>query len=199
MRHASFRNLHLRTHGQSMIETALLLPIMLLLAFNAINFGYFFFVALNLAAAPRTGVQYSIIGFSTPAQLTIPVAGPASNVASVSHLTYQDVTGVLSRASSARVVVCSKQLGLDVQKRALCCQTTSSGGACGSTGGAAGHDPEYDAANNFSPFIRHQVDIYYQIIPIIPSFSIPTPAGHIPLTLVPNTTFHRQVTMRAMD
>jgi hypothetical protein len=182
-----------------MIETALLMPIMLFIAFNAINFGYFFFVALNLAAAPRTGAQYSILGFSTPGQLTIPPAGPASNITSVSYLTYQDITGVLAGASSARVVVCSKQLGLDGQKRALCCQATSSGGACTSSGSTAGHDPEYDAVNNTSPFIRHQVDIYYQITPIIPSFSIPTPAGQIPLTLVPNTTFHRQVTMRAMD
>ena len=64
--------------GQSMIETALLLPILLLIAFNAINFGYFFFVVLNLSSAPRSGVQYSILGFATPGQFSLPPAGPAT-------------------------------------------------------------------------------------------------------------------------
>ena len=35
----SLRLLHFRECGQSLIETALVLPILLLLAFNAINFG----------------------------------------------------------------------------------------------------------------------------------------------------------------
>src|SRR5207244_13548584 len=42
--------------AQSMTETALLLPILLVLALNTINFGYFFFVAVNLALAPRQGL-----------------------------------------------------------------------------------------------------------------------------------------------
>ena len=76
MRDASIRRFHSRTQGQSLIETALLLPILLLLAFNAINFGYFFFVAVNLAAAPRTGVQLSIIGEATPVNIPLSPAGP---------------------------------------------------------------------------------------------------------------------------
>jgi Flp pilus assembly protein TadG len=67
-----------------MIETALLLPILLLLAFNAINFGHFFFVCVNLAAAPRTGVQYSVLGEATPVNIPYPPAGPASSHVSVS-------------------------------------------------------------------------------------------------------------------
>lgn len=199
MRRASFRNLHRRTQGQSIMETALLLPIMLLIAFNAINFGYFFFVALNLAAAPRSGVQYSILGFATPKQLELPDPGPADTMTSVSYLTYQDVAGVLVGYPNARVQVCGSQLGLDAQQRAKCCQTASSSSACAANSNVAGHDPEYDSTANTTRFVRNQVDIFYDVVPIIPAFELPTPAGPISLTLVPNLTFHRQVSMRAME
>ncbi len=61
--------------GQALIETALMLPLILLLVLNCVNFGYFFIVALNLTVAPRSGVEYSILGFQTPASLSLPVAG----------------------------------------------------------------------------------------------------------------------------
>jgi hypothetical protein len=182
-----------------MIETALLLPILLLIAFNAINFGYFFFVAVNLAAAPRSGVQYSIMGYANPGQFETPQPGPASSLTSVSHLTYQDITGVLVGASSARVQVCSMMNGLDAQMRARCCETANSGAVCTSNGATAAHDPEYNPVTNSTRFLRQQVDVYYQVTPIIPSFTLPTPAGPIPLTLLPNLTVHRQVTMRLMN
>lgn len=199
MKRASFRRLHRRTQGQSMIETALLLPILLLIAFNAINFGYFFFVAVNLAAAPRTGVQWSIIGPSTPGGFQWAAPGPSGTVTSVSYLTYQDIAGVLVGYSTARVQVCSRAIGIDVATRkARCCETTSSSSPCTLNGVLADHDPEYIDVTNPGPFIRHQVDVYYQITPIIPSFELPTPAGPIPLTLLPTSTIHRQVTMRNM-
>ena len=111
--------------GQSLIETALVLPLLLLMAFNAINFGYFFFAAINLAAAPRNAVVYSVQGFATPGQLVLPKAGPAcaggtSTDKSVSTLTYNDITGVLPTSSGApcpnvaRVQVCSESVGLTI-------------------------------------------------------------------------------------
>ena len=188
-----------RTQGQSMIETALLLPILLLIAFNAINFGYFFFVALNVAAAPRSGVQYSILGFATPAELKVPDPGPAGTLTTVSHLTYQDMTGVLTGAATSRVQVCSVLNGLDGQFRAKCCETASSTSACSLNTNVAGNDPEYTPSPPSSRFIRHQVDVYYALTPIIPSFRLQTPAGSIPLTVMPNLTVHRQVSMRLMN
>jgi hypothetical protein len=197
MRHASFRSLRYRTQGQSMIETALLLPIMLLIAFNAINFGYFFFVAVNLAAAPRSGVQYSILGPSTPMQLAYADAGPASAITSVAHLSYQDITGVLIGASTARVRVCSIRLG-DTNGETHCCETTSSTGPCAPIGSRAPADPEVLPGTGFRPFRLNRVEVFYQVTPIIPAFELPTPAGPISLTLIPNPTFRRQVSMRAM-
>lgn len=190
MRRASIRNFHLRTQGQSMIETALLMPILLLIAFNAVNFGYFFFVAVNLAAAPRIGVQYSILGEQTPLNTELPPAGPTGSLVSVSYLTYRDMQGVLTGSSNARIQVCSKALGMNgtgTAMKANCAQYGS-----GSETYTPAADPEAPA------FILNRVDVVYELQPIIPAFELPTPAGPIPLTIMPNLRFHRQVSMRAM-
>jgi hypothetical protein len=173
-----------------MIETALLLPVLLLLAFNAINFGYFFFAAINLAVAPRVGVQWSIIGEATPVNIPLPPVGPSSSQISVSYLTYQDMQGVLSGSANARVQVCSRTLGTTgtgTSTKANCVQFGP---------GSETYTPEADPEG--PNFTLHRVDVVYQVVPIIPAFQIPTPAGPIPLTLVPNLRFHRQVSMRAM-
>src|SRR5512135_3174947 len=100
-----------REGGQSLVETALVLPLFLLITFNAVNFGYFFFVAVNLASSPREGVTYSIQGFATPSQLTLPNAEPSTTTSSVSWLTYQDMAA-LHLSANAQVQVCTKLLGL---------------------------------------------------------------------------------------
>jgi Flp pilus assembly protein TadG len=41
------------TEGQTVIEAAVLLPLMVTLVFNAINVGYYFWASLNLTTAPR--------------------------------------------------------------------------------------------------------------------------------------------------
>ena len=101
-----------REKGQSLLETALLMPLVLLLVLNVINFGYFYVVALNLAASPRSGVLYSIMGFSTPQSLAYPKAGPPSTANTISHLSQQDLTGAINNPTGASLQVCSIVLGL---------------------------------------------------------------------------------------
>lgn len=205
MRHATFRALHRRTQGQSILETALLMPVMLLIAFNAINFGYFFFVAVNLAAAPRAGAQYSILGFATPGgpggPPDIPPAGPSgsgcpTSVAStdpyVCSLVYQDIAGVLANSSTATVRVCSSKAGTPTgtgSSKISACQTFGGG----TISGLPSPDPEAPL------FLLARVDVMYTVYPIIPSFQLPTPAGPIALTVVPNLAFRRQISMREMQ
>jgi hypothetical protein len=171
--------------GQSLLETALVLPLLLLLALNAINFGYFFFVAVNLAAAPRAGVQYSIQGFSTPQQFQLPSAGPSTSVTSISFLTYADMTGVLPASSNTPVQVCTKLLGLNnpgtASQTANCAQYGTA-----TTFPTPAPDPESPS------FVLHRVDVKYTVQPLIPG-------GVFGITLLPSLTFHRQVSMRAMD
>ncbi len=186
--------------GQSMIETALLLPILLLLAFNAINFGYFFFVAVNLAGAPRSGVQYSILGFSTPDALSIPPAGPSGSACPsaladsspyVCTLTYHDMAGVLYNYSAATVRVCNSTLGTSGTGTGKVANCATYGSGTVPTGPAP--DPEAPL------FTLSRVDVVYNLTPIIPAFELPTPAGPISLTLIPGLTMRRQVSMREMN
>src|SRR5947208_6606552 len=116
------------SRGQSLVETALVMPLLLLVVLNAINFGYYYLVALNLSAAPRSGVLYSIVGFSTPGTLTLPPAGPSGTNTSVSYLTYQDMTGALSNPTGASVQVCSETVGVAAAGTPSC----TCYGTCGS-------------------------------------------------------------------
>lgn len=179
--------------GQNLVEVALITPFLLLLALNAINFGYYFYVALNITAAPRHAVEYAIQGNSTPAALQYPVAGPASGLLSISSLAYADIQNSLPSFGSATVQVCSVTVGALVNpgkttQAAQCCATTSSTGTCtvgGGTLSSAPSDPE-------SPyFVLHRVDVTYTLTPLIP--------GRVfGITLLPSFNFHQQVSMRAM-
>lgn len=168
-----------------------MLPVLLLLAFNAINFGYFFFVAVNLASAPRSGVQYAILGASTPQSLDYPPPGPPGTSSTISFITYEDMRGVLKSSYSATVQVCSTKVGPPVGTGS---STTT---ACviypsGSPSYTPAPDPE-------APLFRlARVDVVYTLTPIIPSFVLPTPAGPISLALLPSLNMHRQVSMREM-
>jgi hypothetical protein len=185
-----------QTQGQSMIETALLLPILLLIAFNAINFGYFFYVAVNMAAAPRNGVQYEIVGPSTPASPTLPPVGPAGGPCPtatgsyVCTLVFHDMSFLSNFASVGGVQVCSSTLG-----------TSGSGSAQKTNCNQYGGSPVYTAASDPEAplFTLGRVDVTYTLTPILPAFQLPTPAGPIRLVLIPSLTMHRQVSMREMN
>jgi len=189
--------------GQSMVETALILPLLLMVIFNAVNFGYFFLVALNLAAAPRSGALYSIQGFSSPGALGLPAASPASVRTTVSYLTYQDMTGALRSPSNATVQVCTKSLGVNnplTANQTAKCVTCTNASACS---GAGTGNPAPAADPEAPYFVLNRVDVTYTFTPLIPG----TPFG---LTLLPasicssgggtiSCTFHRQISMRALD
>jgi len=47
--------------GQALIETVLLVPLLLAIILNAVNFGYFFLMALNITSSARSSALYSIM------------------------------------------------------------------------------------------------------------------------------------------
>ena len=196
--------------GQSLIETALAIPFLLLIALNAINFAYYFFVAINLAAAPRNAVEYSVQGFATPGQLTIPqegsACGPATKgdttyVTSVSTLAYDDIIKVLPGPASPCPNIGSVQ---------VCNSQTAGGGGTSGSGSslvtqctAYGPSTTYFPATQNNPtadpeapnFVLDRVDVVYTVKPLIGG----TIFGVTQFGLVPNFTFHRQVSMREMN
>lgn len=183
--------------GQNLIEVALITPFLLFLALNAVNFGYYFFVALNLAAAPRHAVEYSIQGFDTPTSATVPAAGPPTDTSTISSLAYADIQNSLPSFGSAQVQVCSRRSGTGIlanpgtsTQTTPCCTTSSnSSTSCSSgtlaTGTAPASDPESPA------FVLNRVDIVYTVTPLV--------SGNVfGITLLPSFNFHQQVSMREM-
>jgi Flp pilus assembly protein TadG len=199
--------------GQSLVETVLMLPLLLLLLLNAVNFGYFFFVVLNLTAAPRNGVEYAIMGAATPSAIVQPQSGPPTSIVSASYLSYQDMTGAVANPTGATIQVCtamnvSSNTGLNnpgtLTETAKCVVCT--GSSCGTpgTGTWAPHsDPENNSSNTAPAFVLNRVDVQYQFIPLIPGtpFNIALLASPICTTTGGDVrcTFHRFSEMRAMN
>jgi Flp pilus assembly protein TadG len=190
-----------RETGQSLVETVLMLPLLLLVLLNAVNFGYFYLVALNLTSATRSGALYGIMGSSTPAGTALPPAAGASTL-TASYLTYQDITGAISAPGNATIQVCSAGLGVSGtgSGQTAKCETCTSSASCGTTPGAGTPAPDSDP--EAPKFVLNRVDVTYTFIPLIPG----TPFG---LALLPlsacsvsngsvTCAFHRQVSMRAM-
>src|SRR5713226_8833106 len=95
--------------GQSLLETAIAMPLLLGLAFNIINWGYLWFMVLALSAAPRMGAQYATQG----GQALTTVSAPGATA--VSNLVYDNLTNAISGAttSNAAVRVCTSAKGVD--------------------------------------------------------------------------------------
>lgn len=190
--------------GQALVETTLITWFVLLpLLLNAINFGYFFLMALNIAGSARTTGLYSITGGATPASIALPLAGPTTTTTSVSYLAYQDLTGaVYSPTTYAGVQICSPSVGI------LNAGTATQQSKCtpfGSVGSfpAADVDPEKSAGGTVPAFMLNRADVAY-------SFSPPIPASLFNLIVLASPacsssggtvtcTFYRHSEMRAMN
>jgi Flp pilus assembly protein TadG len=155
--------------GQALVETVLLIPLLLVIILNAVNFGYFFLMALNITSASRSSTIYSVMGNSTPAAIALPKAGPVGTTTTVSYLAIQDLTGAVnSPSTNAGVQVCSPSVGIlnpgtATQKSG--CTTFGSG-----TFPASEPDPEMNRDNTVPAFMLNRVDIAYQFTPPIPLF-----------------------------
>jgi len=184
--------------GQALIETALVLPLLLTIVLNAVNFAYFFLMALNITAASHTSGIYSIMGGATPAATILPLAGPQTTTTTVSYLAFQDLTGAVYSPSTTNtgVNVCSSTVGLSGSGSA----TTTN---CTSYGIGAGFPATADSDPEAPSFLLGRVDVAYQFNPPVPL----TPFNALVL-VAPNCassggtvtcTFYRHIVMREMQ
>ena len=174
------RHLRTQTSGQSLLEVALFLPLLVLLIGYAVDFGYCFMVAANLTSAARNATEYSILGYQSPGQLSLPAAGPITTTTSVAASVLGDLASLKDSSTTTSVQVCSKSLGMN-GKIPKC----SSYGATGNSYVPA-QDPEAPT------FVLHRVDVTYTI-------QLPIPMSFFKISFLPQMKFHRQVSMRAMD
>jgi TadE-like protein len=205
------------SRGQSLVETALMLPLLIMLVLNVINLGYFFLVVVNLTGAARTSVLYAIEGAATPAASPIPSSGgstsPGTNIGSVTYLVYQDLTGALWNPTGVSVQVCTQANGTNTTtgstQRANCQVCTSSGcGASGIGSPVPNADPEAispSCTSATSPacsnFLLHHVAITYSFNALIPGrlFNIPMQAFSGICNSSGSCTFTRSAEMRSMN
>jgi Flp pilus assembly protein TadG len=151
------------------VEFALVLPLLLLMIVNVVNFGGLFFAWITVSNSVRAGADYLIMGSAT-------VGGPASpSIASVQSLVTQDLV-YLPNSSGVQVRVCVKRDGT------VTCSSSPTTYA-GST--TLGDDPESSTL-----YVSAMVEVNYTYSPLIP-----VNWGFIPLT-TPPTSIHRTAMMR---
>ena len=167
--------------GQSLIELALILPLLVVLVAYAVDFGYFFIAAACITSSTRNATQYSVLGYEGPSQSVVPAAGPASTTNSVAAEAFGDLVGLVDSSTTATVQVCSKSLG-----------TTGSLANCSSYGSATPNSYTPAADPEAPHFVLQRVDVTYTVQP-------PVPMSFFSVSLLPTMCFHRQVSMRALD
>ena len=129
--------------GQALIEFALIIPLVFILAVNAANFGGFLFAWITVANAARDGAQYMVMSSASPGAPT------AATLAQVTTLVTADVASLMNR-SSVVVAICTHD------------NTTMTPAAC--TTLADPESPSYTLAT---------VDVTYTYQPFIPLFPFP--------------------------
>jgi len=193
-----------RDSGQALMETVLMMPLLLAVVLNAINFAFFFLMALNITSSARSSGTYSIMGGATPATIAMPPAGPVTTTTSVSYIAYQDLTGAVYTPSTANtgVQVCSPSVGVlnagTATQQSQCSQLGLS-----ETYPAADVDPELNSAGTVPAFLLNRVDVAYQFRPPIPLMPLniiilASPACSSSGGVV-TCLFYRHTEMRAMN
>jgi hypothetical protein len=167
------------SRAQSLIEAGLLLPLLLLITFNAANLGYVYYAYLNMAAASRHSAEYSIQGIQTVQGANLPTADQ------VKALLYEDLGSTsLPSAGSTPIRVC----------------TAASGFTSGGTSSQVPNCTNYGTGGSFTSLTPdpeaptmtlNRVDIQYQVTPLIDGAAFNL--------IVPTLTYHRYLYMRAMN
>lgn len=192
-----------RSRGQALLETALMMPVMLTVALNAVNLGYYFFVTVNLAAATRTGAEYSMVGPGSPGTTSYPSAN--TGTIPVTSLIYQDLTGAVWNPGNATVQVCSPSIlvsgagpsGTPVRANCVICTSSATcSSATATTGASATFVPDTDPE---ALFVLNRVDVKYSFPPLIPGspFNLVL-IGNLYNSGTGQYTFYRHIEMRAM-
>ena len=154
-----FRRFRRASTGQSLVEVAAFLPIVMLCAAYAVDFGYFFIICANLTSSARSAAEYSIQGYQSPGHSTLPSAGPTSSALSVSALALGDLTGVANSATKVTVLICSKSVG-----------TSGNATKCSSYGPTISGSPSTAVQTDHEAptFLLNRVDVIYTVEPPIP-------------------------------
>ena len=165
--------------GQSLIEFALGLPLLLLLIVNTVNFGGYFFATITVASAARGGSQYRVLGGAS-------IGAPAPpSAAQIFNIVTTDMSALLNSASLA-VRVCTQTLDASNNP------TTT----CDSVGTGSFTDPPSDTRPEGHLYALAWVDVQYTYQPYIGALNFPALGIY---TTLPPSTIRRQSVMRMLQ
>jgi Flp pilus assembly protein TadG len=170
--------------GAGLVEFALVLPLLLILIVNVVNFGGFFFDWITVENAARTGAQYAILG---GASVTSPREATAAQVAAV---VAADL-GSLKNSSSYKGQVCTKTPSGPGTSSATVTTTCTAIGAGGGSFPAAPSDTNSEADR----YVMTWIDVTYTFNPLIP-LGFKFPRLNLYATLPGNLNIHRRAVMR---
>jgi Flp pilus assembly protein TadG len=172
MLHMSHRRFRRSQRGQSLIEFALIFPLLFLLVANVLNFGAFCFAWITVTDAARAGAEYLMLGGAS-------VGGPSSpTAAQVTTLVTNDVVALPNKASLQ-----------------VCVSTNNNGTITTSPSGCFTPpvDPETTAAGKY---VLGSVRVTYTYQPLVPLWEFPFLGIHATL---PPTTIHRDAQVRMLQ
>ncbi len=167
--------------GQALIELALIIPFLLLVIANVVNFGGMFYAAITVSNAARNASQNFIYGSATIRNTKTPTASQ------VWALAEQD-TYTLHNRDSIAIRVCLEN------------RNDPTNPACTEQGPAAGTfsfaNPPIDPRAEGYAYLNGWVDVGYTYTPFIPLFDVPV----IGVSLSPPPqTIIRQSLMRVLN
>jgi Flp pilus assembly protein TadG len=177
------RRMSASSGGQSLIEFALILPLLVLLVVNVVNFGSFMYTWIEVSNAARAGAQYMIMSgdsLGRPRQATS---------ALITQLVHDDLASLVN-GSGATVRVCTNNNGVfDLTSGQIDASGNPVPCAVGNTDGFV--DPEAGS------YVVATVDVSYTWQPLIPLWEFPRLKIHA--TLPGNLTIHRTAVMRMIQ
>jgi hypothetical protein len=158
--------------GQSLVEFALILPLIFLLVMNTVNFGGFLFAWITIANGARAGADYMALGTASVGSLTAPTA------AQVSALVTSDISSLINR-SSLVVRVCTNNTNITPPITCV-----------GSGAQTPPADPEP------SKYILGTVDVTYTYNPFLSAWNFSNLGIYLTL---PATRIHQRAIMRMLQ
>lgn len=164
--------------GQSLVEFAITLPVLLLLIANVVNFAGLFYAAITVTTAARHGSQYLVLAGAS-------VGGPSPPDASLVYDLIGDDSLTLLNPSNLSVRVCREN---KVDPTSHLC--TTYGGYTFTT------NPPLDLRDEGDLYALGWVDVRYNFEPYIPLFTLPVLG--LPLT-TPSTVVASRSVMRMLQ
>ncbi len=169
------RNRARSREGQSIVEFAFVLPFLLLVIANTVNFAGLFYAGITVANAARHGSQYWVLAGAS-------VGAPAPPAPALIVALLQRDTTPLLNPSSLSIRACRED------------PADPSSPICSTSGSGTFTNPVLDARAESNLYVMAWVDVEYEYQPYIPMFTL---LG-VPLS-PPQQTLRRQSVMRMLQ